>query len=413
MSIMKIAVLTLGCKTNQAESNYIKNAAVGSGHSIVTLKDSPDICIINTCTVTAKSDYQSRQIIRRALKTGARVLVTGCYSEINADEISAVSPDLEIVSNLKKTNVIKMLGLDTETIPLSYFPDRSRPFVKIQDGCNYACSYCAIPKARGYSRSRAVDEIAGEIGMLESNGFAEVVLTGIHIGHYGYDLEPKVSLSHLLDNILTYTDKVRIRLSSVEANEIDEHLLELLSDKRVCPHLHIPLQSGDDLILKQMKRPYSRQYYINKVQEILKRFPGIALGTDIIVGFPGEGEAQFLNTRSLVEETPFSYLHIFPYSDRPGTLSAGMPAQVGPETRKARAQVLKTIDIEKRKAYRHAQIGRSLNVVCEKRLQNGLYTGKSENYLNVYFANTHCQHGRPVSIWISEGFQDGLLGIPL
>jgi len=410
---MRIAVLTLGCKTNQAESNYIKNAAVGSGHSIVTLKDSPDICIINTCTVTAKSDYQSRQIIRRALKTGARVLVTGCYSEISADEISAISPDLEVVSNLGKTNVIKMLGIDTETISLSYFPDRSRPFVKIQDGCNYACSYCTIPKARGHSRSRAVEEIAGEIGMLESNGFAEVVLTGIHIGHYGYDLEPKVSLSYLLDNILTYTKKVRIRLSSIEANEIDEHLLELLSDKRVCPHLHIPLQSGDDLILKQMKRPYSRQYYISKVQEVLKRFPGIALGTDIIVGFPGEGEAEFLNTSRLVEEIPFSYLHIFPYSDRPGTQSAGMSVQVSPETRKARAQVLKTIDIDKRKAYRHAQIGRSLNVVCEKRLQNGLYTGKSENYLNVYFANTHCQHGRPVSIWISEGFQDGLLGIPL
>ncbi|MEC4684464.1 MAG: tRNA (N(6)-L-threonylcarbamoyladenosine(37)-C(2))-methylthiotransferase MtaB [Nitrospirota bacterium] len=410
---MRIAVLTLGCKTNQAESNYIKNAAVGSGHSIVTLRDSPDICIINTCTVTAKSDYQSRQIIRRALKTGARVIVTGCYSEISADEISAISPDLEVVSNQGKINVIKILGLDAETISLSYFPDRSRPFVKIQDGCNYACSYCTIPKARGRSRSRPVEEITEEISMLESNGFAEVVLTGIHIGHYGYDLEPKVSLSHLLDNILTYTDKTRIRLSSIEANEIDDHLLELLSDKRVCPHLHIPLQSGDDLILKQMKRPYSRQYYIDKVQEVLKRFPGIAIGTDIIVGFPGEGEAEFLNTNSLVKELPFSYLHIFPYSDRPGTLSAGMSAQVSPETRKARAQVLKTIDIDKRKAYRHAQIGRSLNVICEKRLRNGLYTGKSENYLNVYFANTHCQHGRTVSIRVSEGFQDGLLGIPL
>ncbi len=410
---MKIAVLTLGCKTNQAESNYIKNAAVSSGHSIVTLKDSPDICIINTCTVTAKSDYQSRQIIRRALKTGARVLVTGCYSEISADEIKAISPDLKVIGNLQKSNIIKILGIDTETIALNYFPDRSRPFVKIQDGCNYACSYCTIPKARGRSRSRAVEEIVSEISMLEDNGFAEVVLTGIHIGHYGYDLEPKVSLSHLLDNILSGTDRTRIRLSSIEANEIDDRLLELLSDKRVCPHLHIPLQSGDDLILKQMKRPYSRQYYINKVQEVLKRFPGIALGTDIIVGFPGEGEAEFLNTRTLVEEVPFSYLHVFPYSDRPGTLSAGMSAQVSPESRKARAQVLKTIDIDKRKAYRHVQIGRSLNVVCEKRLQNGLYTGKSGNYLNVYFANTHCQPGRPVSIWISEGFQDGLLGIPL
>ncbi|HEC98703.1 MAG TPA: tRNA (N(6)-L-threonylcarbamoyladenosine(37)-C(2))-methylthiotransferase MtaB [Nitrospirae bacterium] len=410
---MRIAVLTLGCKTNQAESNYIKNAAVGSGHLIVTLKDSPDICIINTCTVTAKSDYQSRQIIRRALKTGARVLVTGCYSEISADEVTAISPDLKIIANQQKSNIINILGINTETVSLNYFPDRSRPFVKIQDGCNYSCSYCTIPKARGHSVSRPVEEIAGEISMLESNGFAEVVLTGIHIGHYGYDLEPKASLSLLLDNILTYTNKIRIRLSSIEANEIDDHLLKLLSDKRVCPHLHIPLQSGDDLILKQMKRPYSRLYYINKAQEILKRSPGIAIGTDIIVGFPGEGKAEFLNTSRLVEEIPFSYLHIFPYSDRPGTLSASMPDQVSPEIRKARAQVLKKVDNDKRTAFRHAQIGRSLNVVCEKRLWNGLYKGKSENYLNVYFANTHCQHGRLVSIRVSEGFQDGLLGTSL
>jgi len=410
---MKIAVLTLGCKTNQAESNYIKNAAVSSGHSIVTLKDSPDICIVNTCTVTAKSDYQSRQMIRRALRTGAEVLVTGCYSEIRAEEILAISPGLKVVCNQEKPNIIKLLGSDIESGSLSYFSDRSRPFVKIQDGCNHSCSYCTIPKARGGSRSRPVEEIVREIRMLEDSEFAEVVLTGIHIGHYGYDLKPKVSLSYLLDNILTSTDKIRIRLSSIEANEINDHLLELLHDQRVCPHLHIPLQSGDDTILKRMRRPYNRRYYIGKVKEILKRYPGIALGTDVIVGFPGEGEAEFSNTHRLIEGIPFSYLHVFPYSDRPGTLSAGMPGHVSPEAKKVRIQALKSLDADKRRAYRDAQIGKSLNVVCEKRLQNGLYTGKSENYINIYFANASCQKGRPLRIWIYEGFQDGLLGVPL
>ncbi|NOZ25170.1 MAG: tRNA (N(6)-L-threonylcarbamoyladenosine(37)-C(2))-methylthiotransferase MtaB [Nitrospirae bacterium] len=410
---MKIAVLTLGCKTNQAESNYIKNAAVSAGHTIVSHKDSPDVCIVNTCTVTAKSDYQSRQMIRRVLRTGAKVFVTGCYSELRADDILAISPELSVISNRDKYNIVSMLGIDGETASLSHFSDRSRPFVKIQDGCNYSCSYCTIPRARGGSRSRPAEEIVREIRMLEESEFAEVVLTGIHVGHYGYDLKPKVSLSYLLDNILKSTSKVRIRLSSIEINEIDDRLLELLNDQRVCPHLHIPLQSGDDTVLKRMRRPYDRRYYICKVGEILKRYAGIALGTDVIVGFPGEGEEEFSNTRRLIEEIPFSYLHVFPYSDRPGTPSAGMSGHVSPETKKMRTQELKNLDSEKRRAYRRAQIGRSLNVVCERRLQNGLYTGKSENYLNIYFANASCQPGRSARIWISEVFQDGLIGIPL
>ena len=180
---MKIAVLTLGCKTNQAESSYIKSAAVNSGHSLVTLNDSPDVCIINTCTVTAKSDAQSRQLIRKALRAGADVLVTGCYSEIRKEEIKGISPDLKIVNNNDKTNIINTLGSKSETIPLNYYSDRSRPFVKIQDGCNYSCAYCTIPRARGRSRSRAIEEIVSEIGLLEEKGFAEVVLTEIGRAH--------------------------------------------------------------------------------------------------------------------------------------------------------------------------------------------------------------------------------------
>ncbi len=410
---MKVAVLTLGCKTNQAESEKIISAVLGGGHSLVSLKDSPDLCIINTCTVTAKTDCQARQLVRRALKTGAEIVVTGCYSELRGREVKALSPRLKIIPNNEKSRIVSMLGAQSETPPLTPGRGRARPLVKIQDGCNYSCSYCAIPMARGRSRSRSMEEITAEVRSLEEAGFGEIVLTGIHIGHYGHDLEPKATLSILVENILKKTYKCRLRLSSVEANEIDVRLLELLGDRRLCPHLHIPLQSGDDTILRSMNRPYSRRYYIDRVREVHDLFPGLAIGTDIIVGFPGEGESEFENTVRLVEELPFAYLHVFPYSDRPGTASESMAGHVHPGVRKRRAAVLRRIGEEKRDAYRRSQAGRTLEVVCEGRAGNGLYKGKSDNYINVYLDNSSCQPGMPVSVVICEVFQDGLRGVPL
>ncbi len=413
---MKIAVLTLGCKTNQAESSSIESSALSSGHSIVSLGDSPDICIVNTCTVTAKSDSQSRQLIRRALRSGAEVVVTGCYAELRGEELRGIAEGLRVVRNSEKSHIINILSDENETMPLSISRPsraRSRPFVKIQDGCDYSCSYCTIPMARGPSRSRPVEEVLWEVRELEGMGFAEVVLTGIHIGLYGYDLKPEVSLSELVTILLEKTSSIRVRVSSLEVDEIDDRLIDLLSDGRLCPHLHVPLQSGDDGILEMMKRPYTTRGYRAKVDKVLDRVPNLALGTDVIVGFPGEGEREFEATVRLLQEVPFSYLHIFPYSDRPGTPSSTMGGRVAPEVKRSRSERLKSLDEEKRSLYRRRQIGRVLNVVCEGEFTKALHTGKSENYLSIYFENSPCEPGAVVCVKIGELFRDGLYGLPV
>lgn len=411
---MKITVLTLGCKTNQAESNYIENAIASSGHSLVAVKDFPDICIINTCTVTSKSDYQCRQLIRRALKTSTEVVVTGCYSEISEAEIRAISPDIKIVKNNEKNRIINRLDINNKSITRDFFTKRARPLVKIQEGCNYSCSYCAIPAARGRSRSRPRRDIIKEILLLEGKGFKEAVLTGTHIGHYGHDFEPKESLSLLVEDILKRTEKIRIRLSSIEVNEIDPRLIGLLLEERLCPHLHIPLQSGDDRILKLMKRPYNIENFILKLNKILETFQGVSLGADVIVGFPGEGDLEFRNTRKLLEEMPFTYLHIFPYSKRPGTVASQMASNmISAEVKRGRSEVLREIDRYKREAYKKSQIGRTLKVIREKEIDKGLFIGKSENYLNVYFNMPGSLKADAIDVKIFKTFQDGIAGIPI
>lgn len=423
---MKVSILTLGCKTNLSESDAIGLSLSISGHDIVTLEEKPDLCIINTCTVTAKSDYQSRQLIRRALRAGAGVVVTGCYAELRNDEIRRISQDIIIIKNSYKSYINSMLveivkaigngkdistGHETIRGKSMVSLNRARPFVKIQDGCNYSCSYCTIPKARGSSSSRPPEDIVKEITALEDMGYEEVVLTGIHIGHYGYDLIPKVDISKLIDNILINTDNIRVRLGSIEVNEYSETLLDLLSDRRVCPHIHVPLQSGDDGILRVMKRPYSKGYFLKKINEILKRYSSIAIGTDVIVGFPGEGEHEFKNTMAVVDDMPFSYIHVFPYSDRPGTESSAMENHVDSNTKKERAKVLREIDRKKRHIYRKSQIGSTLRVLTERVCSDRLLTGKSENYLNVFFEKTEFEPKRIVNVRIYGFFGDGLIGI--
>jgi threonylcarbamoyladenosine tRNA methylthiotransferase MtaB len=360
---MKISILTLGCKTNLSESDYMKNALLDAGCSLTSMNDSPDICIINTCTVTSKSDYQSRQLIRRALRTKAEVFVTGCYSERALEDIKSISPEIKIVSNHNKNNIINILDLTAQSNGLEIFPVRSRPFVKIQDGCNCTCTYCTIPKVRGPSVSRESDDIIREIKAYEGGGYKEVVLTGIHIGHYGFDLSPRANLSLLLSNILKETNEIRIRLSSIEINEFDDFLIELLSDRRICNHLHIPLQSGHDGILESMKRPYNRKFLTDKIDAILGKYNSIALGTDVIVGFPGEGNGEFDCTRNLVEDIPFAYIHVFPYSGRPSTEALKMSNHISPEIKKIRAQRIREIAAVKRALYRRRQIGEVLCVV--------------------------------------------------
>jgi threonylcarbamoyladenosine tRNA methylthiotransferase MtaB len=284
---MKVTLLTLGCRVNQSESAVIEGSLQAAGATIVDLNDNPDFCIVNTCTVTAKSDYNSRQIIRRAAKTGARIIVTGCYSQLRPDVVGEIPGVVRVVGNEKKFEIPQLLS--DEPTPLFFGSYRhSRPSLKVQDGCNFRCSYCAVPRARGNSRSVAAEEVVRRVREIVAGGYKELVLTGIHLGTYGHDLPEKITLNILIKKILQDTKIHRIRLSSLEVGEVDDELIEIFQDKRICKHLHVPLQSGSNRVLKLMKRTYNIGNYTSRIEAIISRTDNLSLGTDIIIGFPGE-----------------------------------------------------------------------------------------------------------------------------
>ena len=410
---MKVSVLTLGCKANQSESFIIEADLRARGCQIVGLEEKPDLCIINTCSVTSKSDYQSRQLIRRASKAGSRVIVTGCYSELNKGMVKAMEEVEDVVDVDKKLCIPIMLHIVTSCSTLNYdSPSRSRFFLKVQDGCNYACSYCIIPKARGRSRSSDVEDIIGQITAV-SHTYREVVLTGIHLGTYGYDLIPNVKLADLLSTSLLKTKIKRLRLSSLEIREIDERLLDLIQDERVCSHLHIPLQSGDDRILGLMNRNYTTREFFNGVERILARVPGIAIGTDIIAGFPGESAQDFKNTLKFLESLPLSYIHVFPYSARPGTEAAQMPTFVDSATRKKRCALLRALGTRKKTEYMKTQIGRTLDLLVEDIDSDTTVVGTTGNYLKVRASVTDACPKDIVSVRIAGINDDMLIGHPI
>lgn len=380
---MRVSLLTLGCKVNQAESSQIAVELVTSGCSIVDLDGNPDLCIINTCSVTSRSDYQSRQLIRRAARIGSKVIVTGCYSELNEDAVKSMDGVTMVVLNNNKEHIINMLVDITSCKNLSIGQNaRSRPFVKVQDGCNNGCTYCIIPRARGRSRSRDMTEVIKEINSLEKS-YNEIVITGIHLGTYGYDLVPKVSLSYLLRDILLKTNVRRVRLSSLEVNEIDDELVELIQEERVCKHLHIPLQSGDDRILGLMGRNYNISQFKDIYSSICQKLPGVSIGTDIIVGFPGEGANEFENTKRFIEDSYISYIHVFPFSPRKGTKAFEMKHRVNDNTMKERCEALRSLGKRKKSEYMHKQIGKVLDLVVEEINEDGYCTGTTANYLRV------------------------------
>jgi threonylcarbamoyladenosine tRNA methylthiotransferase MtaB len=383
---MRVSLLTLGCKVNQAETARIETDLLAGGHDLVGLGERPDICIVNTCTVTARSDHQSRQLIRRAARAGAKVYVSGCYAELNQERVADMKGVDKVIGNENKRQLIHYIGINKKCNTLNSGRARTRRFLKVQDGCDFSCSYCLIWKARGGSRSEPPEKVVEEVQSAAREGVKEVVLTGIHLGLYGVDLSEgagRECLSGLVERILRETAITRIRLTSLEVNEIDEHLLDLLADERLCSHLHIPLQSGDDGVLRLMNRKYTVSYFVTKIKEIKRRYVDMALGTDIIAGFPKETASAFRNTLRVAEDLPFAYMHVFPYSRRPGTEAAGLPDIVGHAERKDRAARLRGIASMKKRAYLQAQRGRVLNVLFEEKLEEGRCRGTSENYLRV------------------------------
>ena len=354
---MKIAITTLGCKINQYDSAVIQNR-LEENHSFVPFEEPADCYIINTCTVTDRADWEARQLVRRAkrLSPGAKVLVTGCYAQVNPAEVAGV-PGVDYVVGLNRMeDLLQFIDLPKDgdvriavsdvkrergvpVLGTRALPGHTRAFLKIQEGCNYSCTYCIIPTARGLSRSVTPREVLEQVRMLADAGYREIVLTGIHLGGYGQDLKPKVDLTALLEMIAQSRLIPRLRLSSLDPREVPDRLLDLMASSDViCPHLHICAQAGDDEILKSMRRNYDGAYYRELLMKVRERLPDAALGSDIIVGFPGETDGAFDRSLEFFAALPLTYFHVFPYSSRRGTVAASLPDHVGGEVKKTRAR---------------------------------------------------------------------------
>jgi len=403
--LLKVALSTLGCKVNQYESAGILEALDKTIFSTVPFNTKADLYIINTCTVTKKTDYQSRQLIRRAAKNNpeAVIIVTGCYAQIAADDIAKVPGVTLITGTAEKKNIPSLMRNITKNklrvlvddightdvfsglVP-EKFPDHSRAFLKIQDGCNSFCSYCIVPFTRGRSRSLPEKEVIKRLETLSCGNYKEIVLTGIHLGMYGRDLLPPSNLF----NIMTSAEKTgiveRLRLSSIEIMEISDEMIALMADSRIlCRHLHIPLQSGDDRILSAMKRHYTSDFFKNRLQKIHATISDIAVGLDVMTGFPGEDEESFRKTLQFIEELPVAYLHVFQYSERPGTAASSLPAKVKEHLKNNRAKILREIGERKRRVFADRFLGKQLSVLVEDKKDRvtGLMKGYSENYIPV------------------------------
>lgn len=407
---MKVTILTLGCRVNQSESYDLEGSLKENGVTIVDLKDNPDYCIINTCTVTSKSDYNSRQLIRRAVKAGSQVIVTGCYSQLKPEDIKGIHGVSQIIDIKKKQEILKIItGRPLEFNYGEY--SNSRPYLKVQDGCNLNCSYCAVPLARGRAESIPLESVIEKARKIVSQGFNEIVLTGIHLGSYGKDLHSKTNLNNLLKEMLKLTDIKRIRLSSIEINEINDELIELLKETRICNHLHLPMQSGSNLILRQMNRHYTAEKFIKVVEDVAKRIENISIGTDIIVGFPGEGDAEFKESLEMLKNLPFSYMHIFPFSPRPQTNAYYFNNRISNNTIKQRISVLKEIKAIKKRDYMSKQISLLLDIIVEDRIDNYYITGTSANYLKVRVPLKDYPRGSIVIVRPTKVIEDMIEGI--
>ena len=389
---MRIAFSTFGCKINQVETDGMRQAAVNDGNVVVPFDGDADVYVVNTCSVTARSDYQCRQAIRAAVRrnAGARVIVTGCYAATRGDEVRKIPGVSLILPNEEKLAIASYLPPDGKTSPNSITavrplpPARTRAVLKIQDGCNSRCSYCIVPLARGGSRSVPREDVIALFDEALKQGAPEVVLSGIHIGRYGSDLPSAASLTELVRDLGGRRGAARIRLSSIEPTEITAELIAMLG-KGICRHLHIPLQSGDDGILHRMNRQYDAGTYRDIVTNIAAHVPGIAVGADVMVGFPGEGEEEFRNTYDLIESLPITHLHVFSFSPRPGTPASSMPGQVHETVKKQRNESLRRLGMRKNMAFRKNFLGAVLPVVVERTQDRtkDLSVGLTDNYIKV------------------------------
>ncbi len=427
-----VSIVTLGCKTNQFESVAMGEQLAAAGYRQIEFADGADLVIVNTCTVTAATDAQSRNLIRRARRFNpqARVVVTGCYAQIDPQSLSQIPGVALVIGNQEKLRLLETLSSFDETtkiqvgdirnsstiepLSLSGFDQRSRAFVQIQNGCDAFCSYCIIPYARGRSRSVPVAAIVEQLKKLAGNGYPEIVLTGIHIGNYGQDLSPRVDLLSLLQQIEKSNFAGRLRLGSIEPTELPEKLYQyIVAADWICPHFHIPLQAGDDVVLQRMNRHYTTTFFADLIERIHQLQPDAAIGLDVITGFPGETDTQFEQTCSLLKSLPFSHLHVFPFSRRSGTPAATMPDQLSGTIIKQRAAQLRQLGEEKLHDFSRRFIGSELDIVIEAGESDGLRKGLSENYLSVAVPAENAEPGKMIRVKIFDLKEDLLLGDPV
>ncbi len=404
----KFTIRTLGCKVNQYESEAIGQYLKASGWVYAHFDEEADLCIINSCTVTQKASMQSRQAVRQAIRSNpcSRIIVTGCYAQTEPHEIKKIKGVHYIIGHSDKHKIPEIIMASKEKegpypvticrdishehnfkqIPVTVLGNRTRSFLKIQDGCDAFCTYCIVPYTRGRSRSMPVENVLINIKQLKDAGFREVVLSGIHLGSYGVDLSPKTNLLELLYKIHESRAIDRVRLSSIEPGELTDDIIRLVAESsRFCHHFHIPLQSGDDLILERMHRPYSSAFFSDLVMNIHELIPDASIGVDTLIGFPGETESAFENTYSIIKNLPVTYLHVFPFSARNGTSASRYPDQVSSKIVKTRCGKMRALGDAKKREFYKKNIGKTVEVLIEGKRDGstGLFKGTTSNYVPV------------------------------
>ncbi|WP_332023982.1 tRNA (N(6)-L-threonylcarbamoyladenosine(37)-C(2))-methylthiotransferase MtaB [Kaistella sp.] len=407
-STLKTAAFhTLGCKLNFAETSTIARQLTGAGYEKVSFDEKASVYVINTCSVTENADRECKFHVKRAMKANpdGLVVILGCYAQLKPEEISAIEGVDLVLGAKEKFNILSYLddlqkteshGLihSCEIDEADFFigsysiGDRTRAFLKVQDGCDYKCTYCTIPLARGISRSDTIENVVKNAMEIASKGIKEIVLTGVNIGDYGKGEFGNKKHEHTFLDLISELDKVegieRIRISSIEPNLLKDESIELVAkSKSFVPHFHIPLQSGSDDLLKLMKRRYLTKLYTDRIAKIREVMPDSCIGVDVIVGFPGETEEKFLETYNFLNELPISYLHVFTYSERENTEAAEMQGVVPIPERKQRSKMLRILSAKKKMAFYRTQIGKTLPVLWEHENKNGVMYGFTENYVRV------------------------------
>ncbi|SDH47440.1 threonylcarbamoyladenosine tRNA methylthiotransferase MtaB [Alteribacillus persepolensis] len=418
-----VAFHTLGCKVNHYETEAIWQLFEKEGYEKTDFNKRADVYVINTCTVTNTGDKKSRQVIRRAVRKNpdAVVCVTGCYAQTSPAEIMDI-PGVDVVVGTQDRS--KMIGyieqFQKERTPINgvknimktrvyeeldvpHFTDRTRASLKIQEGCNNFCTFCIIPWARGLLRSRNPEDVLAQARQLVDAGYKEIVLTGIHTGGYGEDMKG-YSLADLLVELENVEGLKRIRISSIEASQITDEVIDVIDkSKKIVNHLHIPLQSGSNTVLKRMRRKYTTEFFAKRVQKLKEALPGLAVTSDVIVGFPGETEEEFQETYRFIAENKFSELHVFPYSKRTGTPAARMDNQVSDDVKQERVHRLIELSNQLAKEYASHYEGSVLDVIPEEKdKDSGLLTGYTSNYMKVQFAGTEDMIGKIIKVKVAE-----------